>query len=62
MIKVLTQEYKEGDLAVRLTKVTFLYIPIYKSKRTTTNRQAVSLLTVKNKSNKIKGFNNETTD
>lgn len=56
MIKVLTDEYKEGDLAIRTTKVTFLCIPIFKYKKSTTNNKAVALLTTVNQPTKIKGF------
>lgn len=57
MIKVLIKEYREGDLAVKTTEVTFLYIPIFRYKKTTTNNKAVQLLTVVKEPNKIKGFN-----
>lgn len=57
MIKVLTKEYREGDQAVKTTVVTFLYIPIFKYKKTSTNNQAVRMLTVADKPNKkISGF------
>lgn len=57
MIKMLTKEYREGDLAIRTIVVTFLYIPIFRCKKTTTNNKAVQLLTIVKESNKIKGFN-----
>lgn len=56
MIKVLTNEYREGDYAVQTTVVTFLCIPIFKYKKSTTNNNAVKLLTVTEQPNKIKGF------
>lgn len=56
MIKVLTDEYREGDLAIRTTKVTFLCITIFKYKKSTTNSKAVALLTTVNQPTKIKGF------
>lgn len=56
MIKVVTQEYREGDLAVRTTVVTFLCIPIFKFKKTSTNHVAVNQLTVIKEPVKIKGF------
>lgn len=56
MIKVLTDEHREGDLAIRTTKVTFLCIPIFKYKKSTTNSKAVALLTTVNQPTKIKGF------
>lgn len=56
MIKVITQEYREGNLAVRTTVVTFLCIPILKFKKTSTNHIAVEQLTVTKEPIKIKGF------
>lgn len=56
MIKVLTKEYKEGDLAVRTTKVTFLCIPIFKYKKTTTNNKAVAILTTVKQPTKVTGY------
>ena len=56
MIGVITQEYREGDLAVRTTVVTFLCIPIFKFKKTSTNHVAVCQLTVIKEPAKIKGF------
>ena len=57
MIKMLTKEYREGDLAIRTIVVTFLYIPIFRYKKTTTNNKAVAMLTVAKEPSKIKGFN-----
>jgi hypothetical protein len=56
MIKILTKESREGDLAVKTTEVTFLCIPIFKYKKTTTNNKAVALLTVVNQPTKVTGF------
>lgn len=56
MIKILSKEYKEGDQAVLITEVTFLGIPIFKCKRTTTNNQVVSTLVSINQPTEIKGF------
>lgn len=56
MIKVFTKEYREGDLAVKTTEVTFLCIPIFKYRKSTTNNQAVTLLTTIKQSKKVKGF------
>lgn len=56
MIKVLTKEYREGDQAVKTTVVTFLCIPLFKYKKSTTNNKAVALLTVANQPKKVKGF------
>lgn len=60
MIKMLTKEYREGDLAVKTTEVTFLYIPIFRYKKTTTNNKAVATLTIVKEPNKTTGFNYET--
>ena len=56
MIKVLTKEYREGDLAVKTTEVTFLCIPIFRYRKSTTNNQAVKLLTTVTQPTKVKGF------
>lgn len=56
MIKVLTKECREGDLAVKTTEVTFLCIPIFKYKKTTTNNKAVALLTTVEQPKKVSGF------
>lgn len=56
MIKVLTKEYREGDLAVKTTEVTFLCIPLFKYKKSTTNNKTVALLTTMQQPTKIKGF------
>ena len=59
MIKKVTQEYREGDLAVRTTVISFLCIPIFKFRETTTNNSIVNQLTVIEELNKIKGFKYE---
>lgn len=56
MIKVITNEYREGDLAVQVTVITFFNIPIFKSRKTTTNNVAVMRLTTSKQSLNIKGF------
>lgn len=56
MIKVLTREYREGDQAMKTTVVTFLCIPLFKYKKSTTNNKAVALLTVTNQPKEVKGF------
>lgn len=56
MIKMLTKEYREGDLAVRTTEVTFLCIPIFRFKKTSTNNKAVAMLTTVTQPTKITGF------
>lgn len=60
MIKILNEEYCEGNLAIKEVKVTFFNIPIYKVKKTTTNRTIVSLLKGETKPPQIKGFTHET--
>lgn len=57
MIRVLTEEYREGDLAVRTSVVTFFHVPIYKYKKTSTNNQAVKQLTGVPQPKKVIGFN-----
>lgn len=59
MIKKVIQEYREGDLAVRTTVISFLCIPIFKFRETTTNNSIVNQLTVIKELNKIKGFKYE---
>lgn len=59
MIKKVTQEYREGNLAVRTTIISFLCIPIFKFRKTTTNNSIVNQLTVIKELNKIKGFKYE---
>lgn len=59
MIKKVIQEYREGDLAVRTTVISFLCIPIFKFRETTTNNSIVNQLTVIKELNKIKGFEYE---
>ena len=58
IIKFITKEYREGDIAVKTTYITFLGISIFKYKKETTNNKAVELLTVQKKTT-IKGFKNE---
>lgn len=62
MIKIVTQEYQEGNLAVRTTVVTFLFIPIFKFKKTSTNQMAVRQLTPMKERVQLKGFNYDTED
>lgn len=59
MIEVITQEYREGNLAVRTTIVTFLRIPIFKSSKTSTDNVAVRQLTAIKESIQVKGFKYE---
>ena len=60
MIKMVTQEHQEGNLAVRTTVVTFFYIPIFKFKKTSTNQMAVRQLTPIKERVQLKGFSYET--
>lgn len=59
MIRMVTQEYQEGNLAVRTTVVTFLFIPIFKFKKTSTNQMAVGQLAPIRRI-QLKGFSCET--
>lgn len=56
MIKVFTKEYREGDLAVKSTEISFLCIPIFKYRKSTANNKLVALLTTIKQSKTIKGF------
>jgi hypothetical protein len=56
MISIVTQEYREGNLAVRTTVITFLCIPIFKFRKTSTNNWLVSQLTTIKEVTKVKGF------
>ena len=57
VIKMSRDEYAEGHLAVRVYVVTFLGIPIYKARFTSTNIDAIIKLTIrKNPSVHIGGF------
>lgn len=56
MISIVTQEYRKGNLAVRTTVVTFLCIPIFKFRKTSTNNWLVSQLTTIKEVTKVKGF------
>lgn len=60
MIRMVTQEYQEGNLAVRTTVVTFLFIPIFKFRKTSTNQMAVRQLAPVKERVTLKGFNYET--
>lgn len=58
IIKMTKDEYREGYLCVRTCKITFLGIPIYRSKITTTNNDALRKLTVLEESQlHVVGFN-----
>ena len=62
MIRLITEEYREGNLAVHTTTVSFLCIPLFKCKRTSTNSLVVEQLTAIKELTKIKGFEHETKD
>ena len=50
-------EYREGYLCVRDYKITFLGIPVYRAKFTSTNNEALRKLTIIKESQlHIKGF------
>lgn len=59
MIRRTIEEFSENGLAVRVIKVSLLGLPLYFSKKTSTNIAAIQALqtTVKHK---IKGFKYET--
>ena len=53
-------EYREGILAVRDYRVTFLGIPVYVARFTSTNRDAIIKLTpIEDKTLHICGFNKD---
>lgn len=56
MVGMVTQEYREGNLAVRTIVVAFLCIPIFKFRKTSTNNVAVKQLTPIQEVTKVKGF------
>lgn len=56
MIEIVIQEYREGNLAVRTTVVTFLCIPIFKFRKTFNKNVAVEQLTPIKEVTKVKGF------
>lgn len=59
IIKMQRNEYKNGDLAVRDYYITFFGIPIYGARFTSTNHDAVRLLTtLKQKTTNVCGFTN----
>lgn len=62
MIKQETKEYSEDGLAVRTMQITLFDVPIYRFKKTSTNKAAVAQLTTVSKPAKVKGFSNENKD
>lgn len=57
IVKMTRNEYREGFLCIRDYKITFLGIPIYRAKFTSTNNEALRNLTILNESQlHIKGF------
>ena len=57
IVKMTRNEYREGFLCVRDYKITFLGIPIYRARFTSTNNEALRNLTILNESQlHIKGF------
>lgn len=57
IIKMTRNEYREGYLCVRDYKITFLGIPVYRAKFTSTNNEALRKLTIIKESQlHIKGF------
>lgn len=59
IVKMTRNEYREDYLCVRDYKITFLGIPIYRARFTTTNNDALRMLTVRKELHtEIKGFKN----
>lgn len=59
ILKMIRNEYRKDFLCVRDYKITFLGIPIWVARFTTTNNEALRLLTVhKDLHTQIKGFKN----
>ncbi len=59
MIKKIEQDYKDDNLAIRECFITFLGIPIFRHKSTTTNSNIVGSYNSINDRIKIEGFKNE---
>ena len=62
MISKVTEEYREGDMAVCSTVISLFHIPIFRGKNTTTNSSIVNQLTPIKKVTKVKGFKHENKD
>lgn len=62
MIKIVTNEYVENNIAIKETSFTFLSITIFKRILTSTDNVAVNQLIPIKERTKIKGFKNENTD
>lgn len=60
MIEVTIIEKAEGTLGVKTTRITFLGVPIFRYKKTTTNNVVVKQLTPAPQPKKIVGFRHET--
>lgn len=56
MIKMLTQEYREGNLAVRTIVITFFGIPVFRFRKTSTNNIAVRQLSELKETFKVNGY------
>lgn len=57
IIRLFSDEFRKDDLGVKIKSIYFLGIPIYRSRVTTTNNNAVRQLTVLKESKfNIKGF------
>jgi len=60
IVQIWRDEYREGHLCVQEYKVTFLGIPVYRARFTTTNNEALRKLTIlKETQLHIKGFLNQ---
>lgn len=56
MIKKTIQEYQENDIAIRIIVITFLGIPVFSLKNTTTDYRVVQNLKPLKNTTKIKGY------
>ena len=57
IVKMDRNEYRNGRLAVRDYRITFLGIPIYVARFTSTNNEALRKLTVLQEKSTFSGFN-----
>lgn len=62
MIKIITNEYVENNIAIKEIFVTFLNISIFKHIMTSTDNVVVNQLIPIKERTKIKGFKNENKD
>lgn len=58
MIRMITQEYRKDDAVIKTIVITFLYIPIFKFKKISTNTIVVRQFMTIKEPTKINGFRN----